>query len=42
MKNNVENYPSLENMAVKYAKRFVHENRSINAEWIIFSSKDFN
>jgi len=41
-KSNVENYPSLDNMAVKYAKRFIHENRSINAEWIIFSSKNFN
>ena len=42
IKNNVENYPSLENMAVKYAKRFIQENRSINAEWIIFLSKNFN
>ena len=37
--NNVEDYPFLKNIPVKYASRFVKVNRSLTAEWLILSPK---
>ena len=38
--NNVEDYPFLRDLPVKYALRFINVNRAPTAEWIIFSSKE--
>ena len=38
--NNVEDYPFLRDLPVKYALRFINVNRAPTADWIIFSSKE--